>query len=62
MTRINKSAVRELVFATLLHARPHLAGKKTRISPQFFARADAQLAQWIRKEIEAMPTTGKTIK
>ena len=62
MTRLNKSAVRAYALAILASQRPHLAGKITRVSPSFFERADAHLAQWIRKEIEAMPTTGKTIK
>lgn len=61
-SRINKSAVREYVFATIKSRRPHLAGKKTRIAPEFFERADAHLAQWIIHEIETLPSPGKTIR
>lgn len=70
MTRINTSALRARFLSALAAQRPHLAGKKRRFAPTFFIRAnavareaaDAALNTWIQKEIETMPSTGKTIR
>ncbi len=60
--RINRSAVKSYTLSLVATMRPHLAGKKTRVSASFLERADAALANWIRNEVASMSSTGKTIK
>jgi hypothetical protein len=59
---LNRVAVRDYTLATLAEKRPDLAAKFTRISANFYAKAQGYLANWIDRTIETMPSAGKTIR
>lgn len=59
---LNVSHTREYILKMLAAVRPHLAGKMTRVSEETLVRLDARLRSIIVREIEQMPTVGKTIK
>lgn len=58
---INRSAVRDLALHVLAVNRPHLAGKLTRVSGDFYVQAEAYLSNWIAARINNHPSVGKTI-
>lgn len=60
--RLNRAGVRQYTFDAISEKRPALAGKITRISAGFYLRADRQLAAWIDRTVESMPSCGKTIR
>jgi hypothetical protein len=62
MTLLNKSAIRQFTLDTIKSARPHLAAKKTRVSPEYFDRIEARLRALIVNDVQAMPSSGSTIK
>jgi hypothetical protein len=59
---LNCAEVRREVFRRLEVERPHLVGKLTRVSPEFFERLDAQVVQLVIKEVRSLPTVGTTIR
>lgn len=59
---LNKSAVRQFTLDTLKKTRPHLAGKMTRVSPEYFERIETKLRALIINEVAALPTVGATIR
>jgi hypothetical protein len=59
---LNRTAMRDKALAVLAATRPHLAAKLTRVSGQFYERAQAAVTVWLENHIEKMPSVGKTIK
>lgn len=59
---LNRAGVRQYTFAAIADKRPGLTGKMTRVSADFYLRAQRQLASWIDDTIEAMPSCGKTVR
>ena len=59
---INRAHVRQKTFEALASMRPHLAGKMTRISEQYYIEADTALRAFIVRKIGSMCSCGKTIK
>lgn len=59
---INRAAVREFSLVVLAQDRPHLAGKFTQISADYFEKIEQRLRLAIVQEISAAPTNGKTLK
>lgn len=55
---INKHLVRR--FA--LDCARQRAHKFTRVSAEFYSRADAALKRWIVSEIQQLPSKGKTVR
>ena len=58
MRAINKSVLRR--FALDVAAQRYK--KKTRVSDEFYDKADAAVKRWAVQYIEALPSCGKTIK
>lgn len=59
---LNQANVRRYAFAVLAATRPACAGKMTRISADFYVKADSAVRTFIQNHIAAMPSCGKTIK
>lgn len=59
---INRTHVRDKALAVLAAERPHLAPKLTRVSGEFFARAEACLTNFIVAQVRSAPSVGKTLK
>lgn len=61
-TIISKTHVRRYALSMIEAKRPGLKGKITRVSADFFTKVDAAAKAFITNYVEAMPSTGKTIK
>ena len=59
---IKRAALKARVFAILAERRPHLAGKMTRVSGEFIDQCEGHLVRWLERELDQMPTTGKTVR
>lgn len=59
---LNRSAVRDKALAVLANTRPHLAGKMTRVSGEFYMRLEAWLVMRLELYVRDMPSVGKTLR
>src|ERR1017187_7802470 len=58
---LNRSACRSYALALIASRRAHLAGKITRVSGRYLVRLQGHLMALMQREIDAMPSKGKTL-
>jgi len=58
---LNRSACRSYALALIASRRVHLAGKITRVSSRYLVRLQGRLMALMQREIDAMPSKGRTL-
>jgi hypothetical protein len=61
MSLLNKSEVKKYTRDALLHFRPHLAEKMTRISSDWYIALDQIVVENVRKWVMSATSAGKTL-